>query len=57
MIGSMATVVSFFLSYASCGDESLNRRNSYLGEFEVRGKFSAAEVNSSEGGGLSVGCW
>ena len=41
------SVVSFLL-FASCGDESLNRRNSYLGEFEVRGKFSAAEVNSSE---------
>lgn len=48
MIGSVATVVSFFFLTSSCGDENYNLGNSSLSEFEIRGKFSAAEENSSK---------
>ena len=48
IIGSVATVVSFSFLTSSCGDENYNSGNSSLSEFEIRGKFSAAEENSSK---------
>lgn len=44
----MLTGVSFFFLTFSCGDENYNLSNSSLSEFEIRGKFSAAEENSSK---------
>jgi cytochrome oxidase Cu insertion factor (SCO1/SenC/PrrC family) len=40
--------IFFFLFTFSCGDEYYNSRNSSLAEFEIRGKFSSAEENSSK---------
>ena len=43
----LAAAICFFLLVA-CGDENVNRGNSSLADLEIRGKFSAAEDNSSE---------